>query len=121
VHALPLPAYAVIGAIAGSLFSTQILRWVLLLRVSAARHSGDFLGPPKRRVLWALPAIAFLHPAPYMVLAVVFVTAHSFQAKAGPAWLWFLSGFYLNVAYVTWRSLAILHRGHQAPPTGSQT
>ena len=61
----PLLGFA--GLFAGMLLWVQFTRWVALLYVSGSKEGGDFLGPPKRRLLWATPFLALLHPAPWLV------------------------------------------------------
>jgi hypothetical protein len=106
------PAFALIGFFAGSLFSSQLTRWGALLWVSTTKHGGDFLGPPKRRLLWALPFVALLHSAPYLIALIIVLTVYALQGKVGSPWLWFLGGFY---AYLVLVSLTLLkaYRKHR--------
>jgi hypothetical protein len=98
VDALLAPVLLLLGFFAGTLLGTQILRWGTLLWASTTTHRGDFLGAPKRRLLWAFPLILLLHPAPYFVVFVVLFTVWALQGKVGSVWLWLLGGFYVYVA-----------------------
>ena len=54
------------------LLTTQLSRWALLLWTTLSTHGGDFLGTPKRRLIWAFPFVAFLHPA-FLLLSAALV------------------------------------------------
>ena len=98
MDALLAPVLLFLGFFAGTLFGTQLLRWGALLWVSTTTHGGDFLGPPKRRLLWVFPFVLLLHPTPYLVAFVVVFTVLALQGKVGSFWLWLLAGFYVYVA-----------------------
>ena len=49
----------------------QLSRWALLLSTTVSTHGGDFLGTPKRRLIWALPFVALLHPAFWLLCVVL--------------------------------------------------
>jgi hypothetical protein len=93
VDALLPPVLLFLGFSAGTVFGTQMLRWGALLWVSTTTHGGDFLGPPKRRLLWVLPFVLLLHPAPYLIAFVVVFTAWAFQGKVGSIWCGSWAGF----------------------------
>ena len=97
VDALLAPILLFFGFSVGTLFGTQMMRWGALLWVSTTTHGGDFLGTPKRRLLWVLPFVLLLHPAPYFIAFVVVFTVSAFQGKVGSVWLWLLGGFYVYV------------------------
>jgi hypothetical protein len=99
VEALLAPVLLISGFVAGSFVTTQMMRWGTLLWVSTTTHGGDFLGPPKRRLLWVLPFAALLHPAPYVAASVVFLTVATLRGKIGLIWLWLLGGTYVYVAF----------------------
>jgi hypothetical protein len=54
------PIFGFAGLFAGMLLWVQFMRWLMLLYVSGSKHGGDFLGPPKRRLLWAISALTML-------------------------------------------------------------
>ena len=85
MDALLLPIFSIFGFFAGSLFATQTSRGVVLISTSATQQGGDFLGAPKRCLLWALPPLALLHPAPYIICAVAFATFRCFEGKLAAA------------------------------------
>jgi len=105
VDVLLVPAFGFLGFFAGTLFSSQVMRWGALLWVSTTTHGGDFLGPPKRRLLWALPFVALFHSAPYLIALLIILTICTLQGKVGSPWLWFLGGFY---TYLVIMSLTLL-------------
>ena len=98
MDALLAPVLLFLGFFAGTLFGAQMLRWGALLWVSTTTHGGDFLGPPKRRLLLVLPFVLLLHPAPYLVAFVFVFTVLAFQGKVGTMWLLLLGGIYVYVA-----------------------
>jgi hypothetical protein len=106
VNALLGPVLLLLGFFAGSLVGTQVIRWGLLLWVSTTTHGGDFLGPPKRRLLWVFPFALLLHPTPYLVVFLLVFTVWTLQGKVGSIAPWLLGGFYLYIALV---GLKILH------------
>jgi hypothetical protein len=101
VDVLLIPAFGFLGFFAGTLFGTQMIRWGALLWVTTTAHGGDFLGPPKRRLLWAFPFVLLLHPGPYLIVLAVVVTAWVLQGRVGSPWLSFLGGFYVYIAFVS--------------------
>jgi len=111
VDALLAPILLFLGFYAGTVFGTQMSRWGVLLWVSTIKHGGDFLGPPKRRLLWAFPFILLLHPAPYLVVFLVVGTVWALQGKVAPLWLWLLGGFYVYIAIFGFKMLR-LYRKH---------
>jgi hypothetical protein len=110
VDALLAPALLFLGFFAGTLFGTQMLRWGALLWVSTTTHGGDFLGPPKRRLLWVFPFVLLLHPAPYLVVSVVVFTVMALQGKIGSIWPWLLAGFYAYIVILSLRMLQLYRR-----------
>jgi hypothetical protein len=65
---------AILGFFTGSLLVRQILRWLALLAVTTAKQGGDFLGPPRRRLLWVVPFVVFFHPGLYLISALIVST-----------------------------------------------
>jgi hypothetical protein len=110
MNALLLPLFVLLGVMAGSLIGTQTGRWIALIWISTTQHSGDFLGPPRRRLLWALPFIVIVHPAPYIICMVAAVTSCCFRGRMPVGWAWFLAGFYLYLVLVGWKVLALFRR-----------
>jgi hypothetical protein len=82
------------GFFFGMIFVPQLLRWALLIQTSFGLHGGDFLGAPKRRLLWAAPFILLLHPLPYLIVGTVVFTGLAALGRVSVGWLWFLDGFY---------------------------
>jgi hypothetical protein len=97
VDTLLAPVRLIGGFVVGSLVIAQITRWAALVCVSAGRHGGDFLGAPKRRLLWVLPFALLLHPALYLVGSVIFLMVAILRGKVGIIWFWFLGGLYVYI------------------------
>jgi hypothetical protein len=92
-----LPILAILGFFTGSLVVRQILRWIALLSVATAKQGGDFLGPPRRRLLWVIPFVVFFHPGLYLIGALIVGTGFSLLNGSGGGWGWFLLGLYIHV------------------------
>lgn len=92
-----LPIIAILGFFTGSLVVPQILRWVALLSVATAKQGGDFLGPPRRRLLWVVPFVVLFHPAPYVIIALIVSAGFCLLNWSGGGWDWFLVGSYIYV------------------------
>jgi hypothetical protein len=92
-----LPIIAILGFFTGSLVVPQILRWVALLSVATAKQGGDFLGPPRRRLLWVVPFVVLFHPCPYVIIALIVSTGFCLLNWSGGGWGWFLVGLYIYV------------------------
>ena len=67
------------GFLCGLFLWMQFLRWFALIHVTVAKEGGDFLGPPKRRLVWATPLVAALHPAPWLISGIAFAGVLSFR------------------------------------------
>ena len=102
-----LPLIAILGFVAGSFVAQQVLRWIALLSVVTAKQGGDFLGPPRRRLLWAVPFVVILHPALYIISALLVITILGLFHRLAGGWSWFLVGLYI---YVIVTGLSIVSR-----------
>ncbi len=94
---IALPIIAVAGFFAGGVVVQQVLRLIALLTVTTAKQGGDFLGPPQRRLLWAVPFVVFFQPGIYAIGALVVITGCYLLNRLGGEWGWFLTGLYLHV------------------------
>jgi hypothetical protein len=92
--ALPI-IIATLGLVAGSVVVQQVLRWIALLSVAISKQGGDFLGPPRRRLLWLVPLVVFLHPGLYLIGALVVITGCCLLNRLSGEWSWFLGGLYI--------------------------
>jgi hypothetical protein len=90
-----------------------------LVYTTVTPQSGDFLGPAKRRLMWASPFLFLFHPAPYLVVGLVTATLLAILGRLSNVWASLLLGFY---AYAVFLGLLIvarllrkrqLHRGAQ--------
>ena len=102
-----LPLLAILGFFAGTLVVPQILRWIALLSVTTAKQGGDFLGPPRRRLLWIVPFVVLFHPTLYMIGALIVYTGFCLFNRSGGELGWFLVGLY---AYIITSGLSIASR-----------
>ena len=108
MDALLIPALLILGFLAGSLFSSYLMRWCALVFTSSAKHGGDFLGPPRRRIVWALPFVTLLHPAPYIFCLVALVAFRQFHGASASAWLWFFGAFGVSVLFNGLRTASMI-------------
>jgi uncharacterized membrane protein YhhN len=92
-----LPIMAILDFFTGSLVIQQILRWITLLSVATAKQGDDFLGPPRRRLLWVVPFVVFFHPGLYMIGALIVSTGFCLLNRPGGESGWFLLGLCFNV------------------------
>jgi hypothetical protein len=92
-----LPLIAILGFFAGSLVVQQIFRWIALVSVATAKQGGDFLGPPRRRLLWVTPFVVFFHPGLYLISALVICTGFCLLNRSGGELGWFLVGLYVYI------------------------
>jgi hypothetical protein len=82
-----------LGFILGMVVFPLLVRWVALLHTTLGSHGGDFLGPPKRRLLWAAPLVVLVHPVPYFLVGAVAVGGLALRGRISSGWLWLLLGF----------------------------
>jgi hypothetical protein len=104
------PIFGFAGFFAGMLLWAQFTRWVALLYVSGSKDGGDFLGPPKRRLLWAIPFLALLHPAPWLLGATAFFALRALRGDVATGWSWFIGGVALALLFMSLSALAVLVR-----------
>src|SRR5215472_2565269 len=84
-----------------------LLRWAALLHTTLGLHGGDFLGPPKRRLLWATPLVLLVHPAPYFLVGAVIIVVLAVRGRISGGWVWLLVGF---CAYALFMGIMIAMR-----------
>jgi hypothetical protein len=118
VDALRAPVFALLSFVAGTLFGSQVMRWGALLWVTTTTHEGDFLGRPRRRLLWAFPFILLLHPAPYLIALCVVFTSSALQGKVEFVRLCFLGGFYAYIALVSLKLLQVYRQRRREASAG---
>ena len=104
-----LPAMAIAGFFSAMFVVTQWLRYAALFLVAFSRHGGDFLGPPRRRLLWISPFVVLFHPGVYLLIALLVVTGLYLQNRVASGWGWFLAGFYVYIVFLV-LSLASRYR-----------
>jgi hypothetical protein len=104
------PLFGFAGFFAGILLWVQFTRWLALLYVSGSKEGGDFLGPPKRRLLWAIPFLALLHPAPWLIGMAASVAFRTLRRNSSVGWSWFFGGLVLALLFMGLSTLAALAR-----------
>ena len=87
-------ALVLAGFLVGMILTPAVMRWAVLVHTSLAKQSGDYLGPPRRRLLWFAPFVIVFNPAPYLLAALGFVTFLAFAGRLSAGWPWLLGGFY---------------------------
>jgi hypothetical protein len=82
------------GFLTGMFLLSSVVRWAALVYTVFGLHGGDFLGTPKRRLLWAVPLVILFHPVPYFVIGSFVTIAFVALGRASAGWLGFLAGLY---------------------------
>jgi hypothetical protein len=88
------PLLFVAGVFAGTVAVSRILHWVSLIRTSVGKLGGDFLGAPRRRLIWVTPFVLLFHPALYLVLGLLAASVLAIAGRVPAGWRWFMAGFY---------------------------
>src|SRR5258706_14580420 len=88
-----------LGVLAGFTVSSITGHWLTLVMVSMAKHGGDFLGPPRRRVICLPPFATLLHPCAWLVGAALYFTGRIPFGGVDPLWTLVAFGFYVARAY----------------------
>lgn len=96
---LPYALLLIAGLFVATFTVSRVLHWVSLVHISFGKLGGDFLGAPKRRLIWATPLILLLHPAPYLVAGVLAASVLAFSGRLPVGWCWFIAGFYAYAAF----------------------
>ena len=104
------PIFGLAGFVAGMLLWVQFTRWVGLLYVSGSKAGGDFLGPPKRRLIWAIPFVALLHPAPWLIGVTGIFASRAVHSDAEGSAVWFVAGLSLAVLFMILTTVAAIAR-----------
>ena len=91
-----------------------LLRWAALLHTTLGLHGGDFLGPPKRRLLWAAPLVLLVHPAPYFLVGTVVIAILTVRGRISGRWMWLLVGFCAYAAFMAMMLLKVRKRARSA-------
>ncbi len=100
------PLLFIAGFFAATLTVSRLLHWVALIRTSVGKLGGDFLGAPKRRLIWVTPFVLLFHPALYLVLGLLAVSVLAIVGRLPAGWRWFMAGFY---AYAVFGGLLVLN------------
>lgn len=114
-----LSAFA-LGLFAATLVLSVSTHWAALLATVLGKHGGDFLGPPKRRLLWAVPLV-IVRPAPFLLAAALGGGAMAALTLLGRSCEWFFAGFYCSLGYVglvasiAWRRSKARRAGLKSP------
>lgn len=88
------PLLFIAGFAAAAFTVSRILHWASVTRVTIGKLGGDFLGAPKRRLLWATPFVLLFHPGPYLALGLLATSVLAIAGQLPAGWRWFMAGFY---------------------------
>ena len=100
-HSVPPFLAAFLGVLAAMFFMSPLVHWLALIQSTLAKHGGVSPGPAKRRLLTVVPFAVFLHPVPYLVVALVFISVRTVSGSVSSDWWWFLGGLYLYAAGIS--------------------
>jgi hypothetical protein len=89
---VPTVALVIPGFFLGAYLLPMLIRWWHLVHTSFSVQEGDFLGPPKRRLLWFTPFALLLSPAPYLILMIIAVPILIVSGRIPAFWSWLLVG-----------------------------
>jgi predicted Na+-dependent transporter len=92
--------FTAVGFILGMIVVPLLIRWAALLYTTLGLHGGDFLGQPKRRLLWAAPLFLLVHPAPYFIVWTVVVAILAARGRIPGGWVWLLAGFWVYALFI---------------------
>jgi hypothetical protein len=114
-------AYLVAGIFASIIVTLMLARWVGLIVTAAQKHGGEYLGLPRRRLLAALPLIAFIHPGPWLLLASILVTVRILGSDVNRAMHWAVYGFYGQLVLIGLIMLLVLRKAKRTLESGPRT
>jgi hypothetical protein len=100
------PLFFIAGFCAATFTVSRVIHWATLIRISVGKLGGDFLGAPKRRLIWATPFVLLFHSALYLVLGLLVASVLAIVGRLRVGWCWFLAGFY---TYVLLSGLLVLN------------
>ena len=117
---MPTITLVAAGFAAGILLLPRLLHWFGLIYTSITPQQGDFLEPPKRRLLWVSPFLFLVHPAPYLVIALIVVSVLTLLGRMAAPWTWLLLGFYSYAAFLSFVIALNMKRIRQARAKGGR-
>ena len=91
-----------VGVLAAMVAVGQLTRWISVLATTLAKHGGDFLGEPRRRLLWAAPIFSILHPGFYVALATVIAPWYLLQRETTDFFRSVAIGYYAPLILSVW-------------------
>ena len=97
------------GFVAGNVIFLHMFRWLVgpvhvlreCPRTEFARYS-------------VMLSLSILHPAPWLVVVIPYVTYRIVVGSVEPYWFWFLGSFYLSFLYLLGMGLFFWHRIRRA-------
>lgn len=92
------PLLFIAGFLTGAFTVSRVLQLVSLTRASVGKLGGDFLGAPKRRLIWATPFILLFNPGLYLALGLIAISVLAIAGQLPPGWRWFVAGVYAYAA-----------------------
>ena len=112
---------AIAGFFLGTLIFSQLTRWVGLVGYALSKQGGDFLGQPKRRLVWMAPILAVMHPGLAFFLVAVFLAANWLSASSSDLLTWLAGGacvsftFQLFFFFLVYRKMRAAKSTPRAP------
>jgi hypothetical protein len=97
---MPPAAAVALGFLVGVVLVPILLRWFVLANTVFGLHGGDFLGPPKRRLLWTAPIVLLLNPLPYVIVAIIVLAVEFARDPRPVAGVWLALGFCLYAVLI---------------------
>ena len=88
------------GLFLGMILVPAALRWGVLVHTSVTKQEGDFLGRPRRRLLWFTPFAFLLHPIPYVIAGLLAASLFALLGRLSTGALWILAGFYTYAVFI---------------------
>jgi hypothetical protein len=91
---------AIIGLFLGLTLNSQFVHWATLVATMVGKHGGDFLGPPRHRLIWGAPIIAVLHPGLLFQGIAIFLAVQSVRQGVSPSMRWLLLGYGISLIHL---------------------
>jgi hypothetical protein len=88
------------GVFLGMALVPATLRWALLVHTSITKQEGDFLGTPRRRLLWFTPLVVLLHPVPYLLAGLLAASFLALTGRLSAGWSWLFAGLYSYAVFI---------------------
>jgi hypothetical protein len=85
-------SYIGVGFFLGMFLFSHVARGIGLVAYTLSKQSGDFLGPPKRRLLWMAPIVAAINPGVLLLVFAGYIAAKAIGGHVQREVIWLLAG-----------------------------